>query len=266
MFKNLMLTIVIICSIGFSSSILAKAQKPLEDLKQFFELAKKEHSTLSGVADDSSWYISESLCRQITSYRGVMFTKQCSVKRTALGKAAIVSLQKECGGDSCETKAWVIIEGRSPMEIPSGVDTGGTIEVLPSLQYVLLDTVKEEWSEKGLQWKPYIQRLEIQSEGFGKIDQWAHCISPAISPEAKWIVCRDFEANVLIMPLSGGKLSSFYKRPKNAKKVYTVPYSYIYPQPVQFVSSDRMLVTTNTNDVSDEKIVLKWKEISPLSQ
>ena len=263
-FKNLILTLVVICFIGFPSLIFAKPQKPISDLNQFFELAKKEHSTLSDKVSDSSWYISEALCRQITSYEGEMYEKECHVERTASGKAAIVRLQTECGGDSCETKAWVLIEGRTPMEIPSGVDTGGTVVVLPSLQYVLFDTVEGGPGGKGVQWKPYIKRLEIQSGGFGKLDELARCVSPSVSPGAKWIVCRDLEANVLLMPISGGKLHLFYKRPKNAKKAYVVPYGRIVPYPVQFTSPDRMLVTTNTNDESDEKKVLKWNEKSPL--
>lgn len=189
-----------------------------------------------------------------------MYIKQCSVERTALGKAAIVTLQTDCGADHCDTKAWVLIEGRTPMEMPSNVDTGGTVIVLPSLQYVLFDTIEGDLGEKGVQWKPRIKRLEIKPEGFGKIDELAKCVSPAISPGAKWLACRDLEANVLLMPISGGPLRLFYKRPKSAKKPYVVPYARILPDPVEFISSDRMRVTTNTNDESDETIVLKWKE------
>jgi hypothetical protein len=174
--------------------------------------------------------LDEPTCRQATGWRGAILDG-CAVRRAANGKAAIIQLASECGGDSCSTETWVVVAGRPPVHLAAAV---GTVEVLPSLDAAISDHVDHD---PRVGWCVRLVRIPLGTPT--QRHPFADCMSPTLSPDARWIVCRSPTGDVLRVPVTGGPASLLHRVP--GEEPFT-PYAFVYPEAVRFRADRRMVI------------------------
>lgn len=187
--------------------------------------------------------------------------ERCEREEVAGGKASIVSITEACGGDSCSVQVFIHRPGQPAVRLPDAINegslTGGTLVVTPSLEHVITDWVGP--GPRQGDWRVELYRVELKT---GKASPWVKgCFSPALSPGGRWVLCRNRRGDVLKVPLTGGTPRLVHRSGLSEDRVYWVPYGYIYPDAVSFLSPERMKVTTTLQGGEEEHTrELPWKE------
>lgn len=154
----------------------------------------------------------------------------------------MIEVRTECGGDSCSVERWIIAADMAkPFHLPAQAE--GWIEVLPSLRHAIADRIDIEGS--GGNWTVRLIRIDLST---GAIEPYADCMSPALSPKGRWIVCRNQRGDVLRMPANegGGTPALIHRFAAEHGTASFVPHAVDYPAPVTFPSQTEMLVSTDT--------------------
>lgn len=133
---------------------------------------------------------------------------------------------------------------------------GGNVAASPGGDFLIVDDDRAP---------PDVLRLARIDVATGARSVFADCVSPRLSPGGKWIACRNHAGDVLRVPIGGGKLEVVARSGANADQVLWVPYSYIWPEPVDFPSSDTVTFLTlqidpATNDVRKLEGRSVWRE------
>ncbi|WPB82499.1 hypothetical protein KYC5002_25720 [Archangium violaceum] len=207
--------------------------------------------------------LSREECQALTGHARPL--EECSLTAVAGGKAALLQLTTECGGDSCDVQVFVYRPGQPVLRLPDsskgGSLTGGHLVMTPSLEHVITDWVGLGPRDMG-DWRVELYRIELRT---GKASPWVKgCFSPALSPGGRWILCRNRRGDVLKVPLTGGTPTLVHRGGLSAEQVSWTPYAYLYPDAVTFPSPGRMRVTTSVVAGEDGETQrtqeLPWRE------
>jgi hypothetical protein len=207
--------------------------------------------------------LSREECQALTGWAQPL--EECSLTPVAGGKAALLQLTTECGGDSCDVQVFVYRPGRPVLRLPDsskgGSLTGGHLVMTPSLEHVITDWVGLGPKDMG-DWHVELYRIDLRT---GKASPWVKgCFSPALSPRGRWILCRNRRGDVLKVPLTGGTPTLVHRSGLSAEQVPWTPYAYLYPDAVTVPSPGRLRITTSVVGGEDGEELrtqeLPWKE------
>jgi len=193
--------------------------------------------------------LSESWCRAHTGYAPAEPFESCSVELLGAGAVLLLRIVTECGGDSCGVRGWVHTRQKPGFTAVPG-DLGGNVAASPTGEFLVIDTETPE----GVQADSPVRHEALVLE---RIDlptftrrPFAPCFSAVLSPRARFFVCRDRAGNVLRVPVAGGRPERVARSGLLPRDVYWVPYSYIYPDPVEFSAAERLVFTVVRPDGS----------------
>jgi hypothetical protein len=193
----------------------------------------------------------EERCREQTGYRGEAF-EACSAELIAHGSVALVRIVTSCGPDGCETAGWLASHSGGMARMPG--DAEGVVEALPGLDVVVKDRVQRDAHGE---WSVSLVRIDLRA---GRATPFAPCMSPVLSPGARWFVCRDAKGGVLRVPVRGGHSDSVATaEPRDY--VDFAPAARVYPDPVAF-SGERALTyeRKTSRDAAPETVTVSWRE------
>jgi hypothetical protein len=194
-------------------------------------------------------------CRKLVSYLEPF--DDCKFKLVGTGNAMVVTVIVECGGDSCSTKSWLLREDSlAPIELG---ELDGGFEFDPTLSYYVIDyrTFKDDADRYKNFYKriPTLRRVELQTRSS---KAFANCFSPALSPGAKWFVCRNVRGDVLRVPIEGGKLEMVVKNSSRGP-VNASFYAFIYPESPYFYAPNEIGVRIEGTENDAEQKAF-WSE------
>lgn len=200
------------------------------------------------VAGEGSAETTVAECRKLTGYRGPAL--ECRVESIGGGAATAVYVTTECGGDSCGVLAWVRArQGAKMRPVPPYV--AGNLESIPGEDAVVVDDVSSEPGKAAVT----LSRVELAS---GKGAPFARCMSAALSPAKRWIVCRAKNGDVMRVPVRGGKLERVATA--GVAGVAFSPYSRRYPDAVTFPDAEHVRFEIETEDAKPIVRVVPFSE------
>ena len=192
-------------------------------------------------------------CREVLKLKAedvVSEDEGCTVQVLAGGAGLVTIRTIECEGDGCQNEAQVRV-GDKVFDLPKPFY--GKVVATPDMSAAFYDdTVTGD--------KILIYRLELAT---GKTTEHKGCISPALSPGGKWVLCRDLEANVHKMPVAGGALALVEK--SKHKGDVLVRWNFgDFPKPVRFKDDKTLVydVQINTDDGEPKRETFEaaWSE------
>lgn len=169
--------------------------------------------------DEQQNALREKACRALSHHDGAFVG--CSLQVLGNGSARMLTIQTECGGDSCSFRSW-ICSGATGDELVPLEHRGGSVEASPDGSFVLTD-------EGGV-----LSRVDLASM---RSSPSAACLSPVLSPSGRWFVCRSRDYDVLRFPVNGGPLETVVRSGLREGQGYYVAYSYGWAPAVKFVSA-----------------------------
>lgn len=231
-------SVSVVASFASSSAPPVTPPSPAPEVTRALSIAEAR-----GKRVGSKWSISEQTAKEILGpvrkWKGDVTS--ASVEPVGDGFGALLWLVLQCEGDSCSTETWLVLPG-GPRKLKVG---GGTVVVLPDLSAVIADAATfnpydltaERVSGANSEWIARIERVDVAT---GTSKAFAPCVSPVLSPSRKYIVCRSRKGAVLRVPVSGGP-PEVVRGPAKQTPAW-VPYAYVYPGPVEFVSTTELRV------------------------
>jgi hypothetical protein len=205
-------------------------------------------------------------CRQQVRFPDEAPLESCALEVLGHGSVLLLTLVTECGGDSCSTEGYVLTAAlRKFVRVPH--DVGGGAEASPQGDALFVSALtnvalpanegeepRDPWGGK----EPLIlDRIALPSM---QVQSLAPCFSPRLSPQGRWLLCRDLAANVLKVPLAGGKPSLVASSGLRPGEAYFVWYAYIWPQSVDFISEDRLKFDVVRADGESFQREVEWSE------
>jgi hypothetical protein len=169
--------------------------------------------------------------------------ERCTLETLGLGSALLVRLVGNCGGDSCSTRGW--IRNRSMTEFgPLPFDVGAAVEANLEGTALFADTTTDVLIPGSAGRDPFggtepVITTRVLLPSFDATP-FAPCFSARLSPSGKWLLCRDRAANVLRVPAAGGPPERVVFSGRRPDQIEFVPYSHIWPEPVDFPSPDTL--------------------------
>ncbi len=158
----------------------------------------------------------------------------CGVETVANGRALMLTIVTECGGDSCSVEAWLLPDATRAEHLSAY--EGGIIAFAPDLSFYVTDlrefTSSDDFYQNFTVRVPQLVRIDLVTK---KSQPFADCMSPVLSPDDEHFLCRNRYADVLRVPVDGGELELLMSNPR-PEPVHWSPYSFTYPPPVSFVS------------------------------
>jgi hypothetical protein len=205
-------------------------------------------------------------CREQVSYPSDESLEGCDLGSLGGGAVLLLTLITECGGDSCSTEGYIDSEKLGQfVRVPH--DVGGGAEASPSGDALFVTSVTdvafpaEEGATPRDPWggsEPLIlTRVAVPSM---ESEPFAPCFSPTLSPQGGWILCRDLGANVLKVPLAGGKPTVLATSGLKAGEAYFVWYAYLWPDAVEFIGNERLKFRVVPADGEAFERELGWEE------
>ena len=191
-------------------------------------------------------------CAGAVGYKGIV--ERCVAQVVGSGAAILVQVITDCGGDSCSVSAFLLRSDGRAQPLPE-ID-GGTSAFAPDLSRYLTDTRRfssqEDQAENFYTRAPELLQIELATS---KTTPFAACMSPVLSPEGNWVLCRNRWGDVLRVPLSGGQPELVTTNPAERAIAWS-PYAFVYPGPVQFMGSDEF--TFEVGDVAGHAATVPW--------
>jgi hypothetical protein len=199
--------------------------------------------------------LDEAGCRALTGFRGSDFDR-CTLELHANGTAASVGVSYDCGGDSCSANTYIWY-GKEPEPLVLDGETH-PLEVSPDHRYLLITEII--YSEEAP--TPVGGRTVRLDRRTGTRTPFLDCFSARLSPAGKWYVCRDLQANVLKVPVQGGRPELVVRAELPAGESIKVggPFDD-YPEPVTFPDAHALeyeLYLKEREDVLDRRA--RWSE------
>lgn len=180
----------------------------------------------------------------------------CRAQLLGHGSTLLIYAETECGGDSCSGNTWAWnARTNGPLRLKH---SEGSFEAAPDGSFLLIDdaVTSEEPTATGFTVDFHLSRVNLPSLNR---ETFAPCMSAKLSPGGRWIVCRNREADVLKVPLSGGQPEVVVR--VGSKDVRWVPYALIYPSAVEFNSATRMTYTVDENSRdTHQEFTVAWQE------
>lgn len=209
-------------------------------------------------------------CREQSGFAAGRSFESCDLESLGDGAALLLTFVLECGGDSCSTEGYVaspLLRGfaRVPHDIGGGAIASprGDALFVSLTTPVVLPTPGEQPPDEpprdpwGGDEALIFARIALPSMEMTSV---APCFSPAFSPKGRWILCRDLAGNVLKVPPRGGKPTLVASSGLKKGEVYFVWYAYIWPDPVEFVSDDRLKFRVMPADGEPFEREVSWRE------
>jgi hypothetical protein len=183
----------------------------------------------------------------ITLLPALTSVNRCWLGRSAGGAAALLWVEHGCDNNGCpqwesddDNRVWILVPGSPPRALPAALGWEGTT-VLQSLAEAIVDDGRG-----------HLARVDLRRRDLIEGKRFAACAEPVQSPSARWIVCRNRQADVLRIPISGGRLERVFRH-----------RGIFYPGAhgtVEFVSPSSMSVPYNmTGDCGTDEVV-PWRE------
>lgn len=196
----------------------------------------------------------EATCRAVTGFAESGFDR-CSMTLLANGTAVSVDVSYDCGEHACSAESFVWYgDDPAPHRIPGIMP----LEVTPDHRYLLVSQLL--YAEDSL--IPTSGRTLRVDRKTGRHEPFFDCISAVLSPQSRYYVCRDLQANVLRVSVKGGQPELFVrvKLPPDEGVKIGGPFGD-YPAPVRF-SSSRQLEYEVFHDNSGEIVEYRaeWDE------
>jgi hypothetical protein len=172
---------------------------------------------------------------------------RCWLGRSAGGRAALVWVERGCAGERCnrpltedDDRVWILTPAHPPRALPSGLGWDGAT-IRPSLVEAIVDDGRG-----------HLVRVDLRRGDLAAGERFAGCSEPVQSPGGRWIVCRNRQADVLRVPIAGGRLERVYRR-----------RTFFYPGrhgTVEFTSPERVEVPVNETGDSGSVESIGWRE------
>jgi hypothetical protein len=195
-----------------------------------------------------------STCATLLRLWGQGFPNGCVATLLGGGSTVFVYSETECGADSCSGRAWVAsTKSCGVVELPV---SSGTFEASPNGDFVLVDYPilgDDEMSATGPVIDFSLSRIDLPSL---ERSEFAPCMSAQLSPGKQWFLCRNRDADVLKVPLTGGAPQVVVR--SGATGVRWVPYAYGYPGSVTFPAPDQLEYSVESDEFRTHTI--EWKE------
>ncbi len=164
----------------------------------------------------------------------------CGVETVANGRALLLTIVTECGGDSCSVESWLLRDATRAEHLSAY--EGGIIAFSPDLSFYVTDSREFSSSDDMYQdfylRAPQLMRIDFATK---QSQLFADCMSPVLSPDDEHFLCRNRYADVLRVPVGGGELELLMSNP-HPEPVHWSPYSFTYPPPVSFISPRQLEV------------------------
>ena len=192
--------------------------------------------------------LTEKPCRKLSNWQGNII--ECWLQPLANGSAAKLVVQTECGGDSCDWEEWMFADNNAePLtetfdELSADHRIGFRVEIVVD-------------PHTGETMNMHTNRINRTTN---EISAFAKCFSPVLSPGGRWILCRDRNANVLRVPIEGGKPEVVIDSGLEAADIYWVSHAYIYPGPIRF-EDKKMFYTILLSDAINAELEAKREQI-----
>lgn len=180
----------------------------------------------------------------------------CDARLLGNGSTLFIYAEVECGGDSCSGNTWVWnARTCGPLSLR---DSLGTFEAAPDGSFLLVDDGVESSEPTPTGYTVDYRLLRVNLPSLSR-EAFAPCMSAALSPGGGWILCRNRQADVLKVPLSGGEPEMVVQ--VGSKSARWVPYALIYPSAVEFSSPTRMVYTVAEEGADAvQKVTVEWEE------
>jgi hypothetical protein len=197
----------------------------------------------------------EATCRAVTGFAESGFDR-CAMTLLANGTAVSVDISYDCGEHACSTESFVWYgDDAAPYRL---TDTA-PLEVTPDHRFLLVSQLV--YTDE----VPYApvggQTLRIDRKT-GKREPFFDCFSAVLSPQSRYYVCRDIDANVLRVSVKGGRPELFARAtlPPDERVKLGGPFGD-YPAPVRFLSPRELeyeVFQDNSGDVVEYRAA--WEE------
>lgn len=161
----------------------------------------------------------------------------------------IVQVQGDCGGDSCDGKAYALGASGAHVALPFG----GHKACAPDGSFVVADVQLTPATEEAFydprRWQIVLDRFPLDGAPAAR---FAACMSPALAPDGAAFACRNPAGDVLRVPLQGGEPQRVAEAGVPPEQVAYNPQSYLYPAPPRF-ESGAVHFTVETNQQALER-------------
>lgn len=163
--------------------------------------------------------------------------EDCEAYLDAKKKVVVVSASRGCDGDPCDGDALVVTEEGLQL---SGLSPFVAIAWDGRRKHVYSDTQgyrcsKDSADESGYLFCSsryiFMTRIDVTT---GAEEPWVDCFSPSLSPQGRWVYCRDYEGNVWRFADGTRARVLVWKNDQPDAGVYITPHIYFYPGPVGF--------------------------------
>lgn len=196
----------------------------------------------------------EATCRAVTGFAGSGFDR-CDMTLLANGTAVSVSVSYDCGEHTCSAESFVWY-GDDPA--PYRVSDILPLEVTPDHRFLLVSELVHDESS----YSPVGGRTLRIDRKSGRREPFFDCFSAVLSPQSRYYVCRDLQANVLRVSVKGGQpeLVARAKLPADERVKLGGPFGD-YPAPVRFLSPRELeyeVFQDNSGDVVEYRAA--WDE------
>lgn len=206
-------------------------------------------------------------CRSQVNLSAQAQLESCSLDSLGNGAVLLLTLVTECGGDSCSTEGYVL-SAALPAFARVPHDVGGGAEASPQGDALFLTRItnaalpfapeEERHDPFGGKAPLILERVSLPSM---RSEPFAPCFSARLSPQGRWLLCRDLAGNVLKLPLTGGAAPTLIASSGLTEgEAYFVWYAYIWPQPVEFVSDTVLMFDVVRADGESFQRESKWQE------
>jgi hypothetical protein len=193
-------------------------------------------------SDPATAAAQEKACRALTHHEGDF--AGCRLKVLGNGAAVMLTIDTQCGGDSCSIRSWVCSKATGEILMPLAFE-GGSIEASPDGSFLLLGDGSGQ------------SRVDLPSMRRSKS---ASCLSPRLSPAGKWFACRSRDYDVLRFPVGGGALETVVGSGLKRGTGYHVEYAYVWAPAVTFVSESEIEYQVIAPPDLDERRRAPWRE------
>lgn len=206
----------------------------------------------------------------------------CQAVREAHEEAMVFTLVYDCVDNICQQARWAVLHDDayirliwaddSHTTVTPGVDAYfvGSFDTAPGLNQPETDPAEDvsfpeqpdELLEQRDEIEPDLYRVNLAD---GRVERLASCLSPRISPDGQWVVCRDLDARLIRVPVDGGEMEVI-DDPQLDDRVVYLRLPHVYPDQPWFVDDGVVqyeVVTESepgADDAETETITVDWPE------
>lgn len=221
------------------------------------------------------WRLSADNCRLWVAWDVAI--DECRVALEPHHQAMILTMDYECTDDGCRQARWAVVHGDAHIRLVWADESETTItpdltsyfvsyfDATPGLTdldagkatdvagFEQLEDEDDQAADveaaEGIE--PDLYRVDMT----GQVHRIGSCVSPQISPDGQWVLCRDlFEARLLRVPVDGGEPEVIDEPDLDDRYVYLRLPDDAYPTQPWFVDDETIEyeVTTESSPGADD--------------